>query len=54
MDHYVPFAIVCAKLEWIPPIGVESSVREASYLRPKVEPAVQEAKEAHYQEENCW
>ena len=54
MDHYVPFAIVCTKLKWVPPIRVKSSVGETSYLRPKVEPTVQKTEEAHDQEENCW
>ena len=47
MDYYVPFAVICAKLEWVPPIWIESSVWEASYFWPEVEPAVQETEEAH-------
>lgn len=52
MHHNIPLAVVRAKLARIPPISIESPIRESSDLRPEIEPAVQEAKEPHNQEEN--
>lgn len=46
----IPFAVVGTKLAGVPPICVEGPVREAGDFGPEVEPAVEEAKEAHNEE----
>lgn len=52
VHHDVPLAVVGPELAGVPPVRVEGAVREARDLGPEVEPAVQEAEEAHDQEQH--
>ena len=52
MHNDVPFPVVRAELDRIPPIRIKSTVGEPCNFCPKVEPTVQEPKEAKHQVEN--
>lgn len=52
VHHDVPLPVVRPELAGVPPVRVEGAVGEARDLRPEVEPAVEEAEEAHDEEED--
>ncbi len=54
MNDNVPLSIIRSELDGVPPIRVETTIREPCDFCPEVEPAVQEAKEPKNQEKGGW
>lgn len=54
VNNDVPFAIVCAKFNRVPPVEIEDAIWKTGEFSPAVEPTVQKAKESKDEEEHGW
>ena len=54
MNDDIPFSVIWSKFDGIPPIRVETSVREPGDFGPQVKPTVQEPEESQNQEKGRW